>query len=87
VADVAVIGVPNADFGEEMKAVVQLVEPAEAGPAIAQELIAFCRERLSPLKCPKTVDFDTDLPRQPTGKLYKRLIRERYWQGRTSRII
>ena len=87
VADVAVIGVPNDDFGEEMKAVVQLVDPAQAGPAIAQELIAFCRERLSPLKCPRSVDFDTNLPRQPTGKLYKRLIRDRYWQGRTSRII
>jgi long-chain acyl-CoA synthetase len=87
VADVAVIGVPNDDFGEEMKAVVQLVDPAEAGPAIAQELIAFCRERLSPLKCPRSVDFDASLPRQPTGKLYKRLIRDRYWQGRTSRII
>jgi long-chain acyl-CoA synthetase len=87
VADVAVIGVPNDDFGEEMKAVVQLVDPGEAGSEIAQELIAFCRERLSPLKCPRTVDFDASLPRQPTGKLYKRLIRERYWQGRTSRII
>lgn len=87
VADVAVIGVPNEDFGEEVKAVVQLVDPGDAGPAIAQELIAFCRERLSPFKCPRSVDFDANLPRQPTGKLYKRLIRERYWQGRASRII
>lgn len=87
VADVAVIGVPNDDFGEEMKAVVQLVDPAAAGPALAEELIAFCRTRLSPLKCPRSVDFDDNLPRQPTGKLYKRLIKDRYWQGRGSRII
>jgi long-chain acyl-CoA synthetase len=87
VADVAVIGVPNEDFGEEMKAVVQPVDPAQAGPELAEELIAYCRTRLSPLKCPKSVDFDANLPRQPTGKLYKRLIKDRYWQGRASRII
>ncbi len=87
VADVAVIGVPNEDFGEEMKAVVQPVEAAQAGPELAEELIAYCRTRLSPLKCPRSIDFDANLPRQPTGKLYKRLIKERYWQGRASRII
>jgi long-chain acyl-CoA synthetase len=87
VADVAVIGVPNEDFGEEMKAVVQLVDPAQAGPELAAELIAFCRSRLSPVKCPRSVDFDANLPRQPTGKLYKRLIKERYWAGRASKII
>jgi long-chain acyl-CoA synthetase len=87
VADVAVIGVPNEDFGEEMKAVVQLVDPAQAGPELAAELIAFCRSRLSPFKCPRSVDFDANLPRQPTGKLYKRLIKERYWAGRASKII
>ena len=83
----AVIGVPNEDFGEEMKAVVQPVDPAQAGPELAEELIAYCRARLSPLKCPKSVDFDANLPRQPTGKLYKRLIKDRYWQGRASRIV
>ena len=87
VADVAVIGVPNEDFGEEMKAVVQPVDPAQAGPELAEELIAYCRTRLSPLKCPRSVDFDANLPRQPTGKLYKRLIKDRYWQGRASRIV
>ena len=87
VADVAVIGVPNEDFGEEMKAVVQLVDPAGAGPELAEELIAVCRARLSPFKCPRSVDFDAELPRQPTGKLYKRLIKDRYWQGRVSRIV
>ena len=87
VADVAVIGVPNEEFGEEVKAVVQPVDPASAGAELAAELMAYCRSRLSPLKCPKSVDFDSNLPRQPTGKLYKRLIKERYWQGRATRII
>jgi len=87
VADVAVIGVPNEDFGEEVKAVVQPANWADAGPALADELVAYCRERLSPIKCPRSVDFDKELPRHPTGKLYKRLIRDRYWGKRDSRIV
>jgi long-chain acyl-CoA synthetase len=87
VADVAVIGVPNEDFGEEVKAVVQPADWADAGPALADELIAYCREHLSPIKCPRSVDFDPELPRHPTGKLYKRLIRDRYWGKRDSRIV
>ncbi len=86
VADVAVIGVPNEDFGEEVKAVVQPANWADAGPALAEELMAFCRE-LSPLKCPRSIDFDPELPRHATGKLYKRLIRDRYWGMRESRIV
>ncbi|HUO90928.1 MAG TPA: acyl-CoA synthetase [Rhizomicrobium sp.] len=87
VADVAVIGVPNEDFGEEVKAVVQPIDWADATPEFAQELIAFCRQSLSPIKCPRTIDFDPELPRHPTGKLYKRLIRDRYWGKRESRIV
>jgi long-chain acyl-CoA synthetase len=87
VADVAVIGVPNEDFGEEVKAVVQPANWADAGPALAEELMAFCREKLSPLKCPRSIDFDPELPRHATGKLYKRLIRDRYWGMRESRIV
>jgi acyl-CoA synthetase (AMP-forming)/AMP-acid ligase II len=87
VADVAVIGVPNEDFGEEVKAVVQPANWSDAGPALAEELIAYCRERLSPIKCPRTIDFDRELPRHPTGKLYKRLVRDRYWGKRESRIV
>jgi long-chain acyl-CoA synthetase len=87
VADVAVIGVPNEDFGEEVKAVVQPADWAEAGPALAEDLIAYCRERLSPIKCPRSIDFERDLPRHATGKLYKRLIRDRYWGKRESRIV
>lgn len=87
VADVAVIGVPNEEFGEEVKAVVQPAEWSDATPALAEELIAWCRERLSPLKCPRSIDFERELPRHPTGKLYKRLIRDRYWGKRESRIV
>jgi len=87
VADCAVIGVPNEDFGEEVKAVVQPVEMSEAGPALADELIAFCRANLSHLKCPRSIDFEAELPRHPTGKLYKRLLRDRYWKGHASRIV
>jgi acyl-CoA synthetase (AMP-forming)/AMP-acid ligase II len=87
VADVAVIGVPNEDFGEEVKAVVQPANWSDAGPALADELIAYCREHLSPIKCPRSIDFDPELPRHPTGKLYKRLVRDRYWGKRDSRIV
>jgi acyl-CoA synthetase (AMP-forming)/AMP-acid ligase II len=87
VADVAVIGVPNEEFGEEVKAVVQLMDEDDAGPALAQELIDFCRQNLSHVKCPRSVDFDPELPRTPTGKLFKRVLRERYWKGHGSRIL
>jgi len=86
VDDVAVFGIPNPDMGEEVKAVVQLVAGAEGSPELAAQLIDFCRERLTHYKCPKTVDFDPQLPRLPTGKLYKRVLRDRYWGDRTNRL-
>ena len=91
VLDCAVIGVPNEEFGEEVKAVVQPrdardLEGPRAGE-LEEELIAFCRASLSPIKCPRSVDFAAELPRHPTGKLYKRLLRERYWAGHASKII
>lgn len=87
VTDVAVIGVPNEDFGEEVKAVVQPANMAEAGPELEAELIEYCMQELTKIKCPKTIDFDPELPRHPTGKLYKRLIRDRYWGKKDSKIV
>ena len=79
VMDVAVFGIPNPDFGEEVKAVVQPMNWDEAGPDLERELIAYCKEHLAGLKCPRSIDFEQELPRHPTGKLYKRLLRDRYW--------
>ena len=83
VIDVAVFGVPNDDFGEEVKAVVQPVEmPADdvAAEALAAELMQYCRTQLADVKCPRTIDFRVELPRHPTGKLYKRLLKDEYWK-------
>jgi long-chain acyl-CoA synthetase len=87
IVDVAVFGVPNEEFGEEVKAVVQPVDMALATAGFASELMAYCRERLADFKCPRSIDFDPELPRHPNGKLYKRILRDRYWQNRDSRII
>jgi long-chain acyl-CoA synthetase len=87
VMDVAVFGIPNEDFGEEVKAVVQPVDLSRAGPELERELIEYCRAQISKIKCPRSIDFEAELPRHPTGKLYKRLIRDRYWGNRDSRIV
>jgi long-chain acyl-CoA synthetase len=79
VADAAVFGIPNTDFGEEVKAVIQPADWPEAGDALAAELIAWCREQLADVKCPRSVDFERELPRAETGKLYKKELRARYW--------
>ncbi len=87
VADAAVVGVPNDDLGEEVKGVVQLLDHSQAGSEMEAELLAFCRQHLAGFKCPRSIDFDPALPRQDTGKLYKRLLKDRYWGDRTSRIV
>ena len=87
VVDVAVIGVPNEEYGEEVKAVVQPREMGSAGPDLEAELINYCKDHLAAYKCPRSVDFVDELPRDPNGKLYKRRVRDQYWAGHASRII
>ncbi len=87
VADVAVIGVPNEDMGEEVKAVVQPASGVDSNDALADELMAYAREHLAHYKCPRSIDFEAALPRLPTGKLYKRLLKDRYWGKTDSRIV
>lgn len=86
VADAAVFGIPNADLGEEVKAVVQPMPGVTPGAALAEELIAFLGQFLSRQKAPRSIDFEEELPRSPTGKLLKRLLRDRYWARQGARL-
>ena len=85
VVDVAVFGVPDEEMGEALLAVVQPDDPAH--PPGAADLLSWCRERLAPYKCPRTVVFLDALPRDPSGKLFKRVLRDPYWEGHDSRIV
>ena len=87
VMDVAVIGAPNPDMGEEVKAVVQPIGGVTGDASLEAEIIAYAREHLAHYKCPKSVDFRDELPRLPTGKLYKRLLKDEYWGKTGSRIV
>lgn len=84
VADAAVVGAPHDDLGEQVVAVVQPANMADAGDALAAELIAYCRQSLSGVKTPRRIDFMVELPRHDTGKLYKRLIRDAYWSAKNT---
>jgi long-chain acyl-CoA synthetase len=83
VLDAAVFGIPNPDLGEEVKAVVQLAPGATADAA---QLLAFLSERVAKYKLPRSIDFVSELPRDPNGKLYKRRLRDPYWKGRSTAI-
>jgi long-chain acyl-CoA synthetase len=86
IEDVAVFGIPHEDWGEEIKAVVQPVEGAEPGDELTADINAFCEDRLAKFKRPKTIDYEAQLPRDPSGKLYKRKLRDPYWEGRDRAI-
>jgi long-chain acyl-CoA synthetase len=87
VADVAVFGVPNEDLGEEVKAVVQLIDGEPPSDALGDELIEYAHSKLAHYKVPRSVDFVPVLPRLPTGKLYKRLLRDPFWGRHDSKIV
>jgi long-chain acyl-CoA synthetase len=86
VGDAAVFGIPDDDWGEQVKAVIEPAQGAAAGAELASEILGFCEERLAKYKCPRSIDFTDSMPRDPNGKLYKRKLRDPYWAGRERRI-
>ncbi len=86
VGDVAVFGIPHPDWGEEIKAVVEPASGSSAGDDLTEELLGFARERLAKFKIPRTIDYTAEMPRDPNGKLYKRKLRDPYWEGRERAI-
>jgi long-chain acyl-CoA synthetase len=86
VADAAVFGIPHEDWGEEIKAVVEPAAGVQGDNALTERLLAHCADRLAKFKLPKSVDYTREMPRDPNGKLYKRKLRDPYWEGRTRAI-
>jgi long-chain acyl-CoA synthetase len=86
VADAAVFGIPNEDWGEEVKAVIEPAPGVKPGPELAAEILEFCAQHMAKYKCPRSIDFIDAMPRDPNGKLYKRKLRDPYWQGRERAI-
>jgi long-chain acyl-CoA synthetase len=86
VADVAVFGIPHEEWGEQVKAVIQPIEGVAPGDALSDEILAFCRDKLAKYKTPRSIDYTEEMPRDPNGKLYKRKLRDPYWEGRTRAI-
>jgi long-chain acyl-CoA synthetase len=86
IGDVAVFGIPHPDWGEEVKAVVEPVAGEAPGDALTADILAFCRDKLAKYKTPRSVDYIAEMPRDPNGKLYKRKLRDPYWEGRDRSI-
>jgi len=86
IADVAVFGIPHPDWGEEVKAVVQPVDDVATSDALTQEILGFCVDKLAKYKTPRSVDYVEEMPRDPNGKLYKRKLRDPYWEGHEKAI-
>jgi long-chain acyl-CoA synthetase len=83
VADVAVFGIPNDDWGEEIKAVIEVADGVSSGDDLTAEIFTWCEGRLAKMKTPRSIDYVDELPRDPNGKLYKRKLRDPYWEGRS----
>ena len=86
VGDVAVFGIPHPDWGEEIKAVIEPGAGIEPDDELTEDLFTFAREKLAKFKLPKTIDYIAEMPRDPNGKLYKRKLRDPYWEGRERAI-
>jgi long-chain acyl-CoA synthetase len=86
VGDAAVFGIPHPDWGEEVKAVIEPAADVTPGPALAEEILAYLKDRIAGYKMPKSIDFVDALPRDPNGKLYKRKLRDPYWEGKERAI-
>ena len=86
VGDAAVFGIPHEDWGEEVKAVIEPAPGVDPGDALADEILSFSRDKLAKFKMPKSIDFVAEMPRDPNGKLYKRKLRDPYWEGRERAI-
>ena len=86
VADVAVFGIPNDEWGEEVKAVIELNNNQNPSDQISSELMSFAQENLAKMKFPRSIDFIKKLPRDENGKLYKRRLRDPYWKNHSSKV-
>jgi long-chain acyl-CoA synthetase len=86
VGDVAVFGIPHEEWGEEVKAVIEPIDGVAGGEALTAEIVDFLKDRLAKYKTPKSIDYVGEMPRDPNGKLYKRRLRDPYWEGRTRNI-
>lgn len=86
VADVGVFGIPDDEWGEVIKAAVELADGLQPSPQLEADILTFARQHLASYKVPRSIDFEARLPRHPTGKLYVRQLRDRYWQGREKKI-